>query len=73
MGSMSIMHWGIVLVVVLLLFGTKKLSSAGSDLGKAVRGFKDGVKGVDENASVPSDPAAKPVAAIEEKPEHEKV
>jgi sec-independent protein translocase protein TatA len=53
MGSFSIMHWGIVLVIVLLLFGTKKLSSAGTDLGKAIKGFKDGVAGVDDAASAP--------------------
>jgi sec-independent protein translocase protein TatA len=45
MGSLSIWHWIIVLVVVTLVFGTKKLGSVGSDLGKAVKGFKDGVKG----------------------------
>ncbi|QBQ37664.1 Sec-independent protein translocase subunit TatA [Pseudoduganella plicata] len=44
MGSMSIWHWLIVLVVVMLVFGTKKLGNIGSDLGKAVKGFKDGVK-----------------------------
>lgn len=44
MGSFSIWHWLIVLVVVLLIFGTKKLKNAGSDLGAAVKGFKDGVK-----------------------------
>jgi len=44
MGSMSIWHWLIVLVVVLLIFGTKKLRNIGSDLGGAVRGFKDGMK-----------------------------
>jgi sec-independent protein translocase protein TatA len=54
MGSMSIWHWVIVLVVVILLFGTKKLGNIGSDLGKAVKGFKDGVKGEDEKpTSVP--------------------
>jgi sec-independent protein translocase protein TatA len=54
MGSMSIWHWVIVLVVVILLFGTKKLGNIGSDLGKAVKGFKDGVKGEDEKStSVP--------------------
>jgi len=41
---MSIWHWMIVLVVVLLIFGTKKLRNIGSDLGGAVRGFKDGMK-----------------------------
>ena len=44
MGSLSIWHWLIVLVVVLLVFGTKKLRNIGSDLGGAVKGFKEGIK-----------------------------
>ncbi|HZV63495.1 MAG TPA: Sec-independent protein translocase subunit TatA [Telluria sp.] len=48
MGSMSIWHWLIVLVVVMLVFGTKKIGNMGSDIGKAVKGFKDGVKGEEE-------------------------
>jgi sec-independent protein translocase protein TatA len=44
MGSFSIWHWLIVLAVVLLIFGTKKLRNIGSDLGGAVKGFKDGMK-----------------------------
>jgi sec-independent protein translocase protein TatA len=44
MGSFSIWHWLIVLVIVLLIFGTKKLRNMGSDLGGAVKGFKDGMK-----------------------------
>lgn len=40
MGGMSIWHWVIVLVVVILVFGTKKLPTLGQDLGKAIRGFK---------------------------------
>jgi sec-independent protein translocase protein TatA len=44
MGSFSVWHWLIVLVIVLLIFGTKKLRNIGADLGGAVRGFKDGVK-----------------------------
>ncbi|OZA13775.1 MAG: Sec-independent protein translocase TatA [Hydrogenophilales bacterium 17-62-8] len=44
MGSFSIWHWLIVLVIVLLVFGTKKLKNIGSDLGGAVKGFKQGVK-----------------------------
>ena len=44
MGSISIWHWVIVLVIVLLIFGTKKLRNMGSDLGGAVKGFKDGMK-----------------------------
>jgi len=48
---LSIWHWVIVLVVVMLIFGTKKISNMGSDLGKAVKGFKDGVKGDEERAA----------------------
>ena len=48
MGSFSIMHWAILLVVIVLVFGTAKLKNAGKDLGGAVKGFKDAVK--DENA-----------------------
>jgi sec-independent protein translocase protein TatA len=44
MGSFSIWHWLIVLVIVMLVFGTKKLRNIGSDLGGAVRGFKEGMK-----------------------------
>jgi sec-independent protein translocase protein TatA len=44
MGGLSIWHWGIVLLIVVLVFGTKKLKNMGSDLGGAVKGFKDGMK-----------------------------
>ena len=44
MGTFSIWHWLIVLLVIILVFGTKKLKNLGSDLGGAVRGFKDGLK-----------------------------
>jgi len=44
MGSLSIWHWLIVLVIVMLVFGTKKLRNVGSDLGGAVKGFKDGMR-----------------------------
>ena len=44
MGSFSIWHWLIVLVIVMLVFGTKKLKNIGSDLGGAVKGFKDGMR-----------------------------
>jgi sec-independent protein translocase protein TatA len=50
MGSFSIWHWLIVLLVVVLIFGTKKLKNIGSDLGSAVKGFKDGVRGANEAA-----------------------
>ena len=44
MGSFSIWHWLIVLVIVMLVFGTKKLRNIGTDLGGAVKGFNDGMK-----------------------------
>lgn len=50
MGSFSIWHWIIVLVIVLLVFGTKKLRNVGGDLGGAVKGFKDALR---EDASAP--------------------
>ena len=56
MGSFSVWHWLIVLVIVMLVFGTKKLGNMGSDIGKAVKGFKDGVK----DGSTSADPATPP-------------
>jgi sec-independent protein translocase protein TatA len=50
MGSFSIWHWLIVLLVIVLIFGTKKLRNIGSDLGGAVKGFKEGMKTEDEAA-----------------------
>ena len=44
MGSFSIWHWLIVLLIVVMVFGTKKLRNMGGDLGGAVKGFKDGMK-----------------------------
>ena len=60
MGSFSIWHWLIVLVIVMLVFGTKKLRNIGQDLGGAVKGFKEGMKegGADQaGAPPPSAPA----------------
>ncbi|HLX23002.1 MAG TPA: Sec-independent protein translocase subunit TatA [Usitatibacter sp.] len=51
MGGLSIWHWLILLVIVLLVFGTKKLRNIGADLGGAVKGFKDGMKGGEEAAN----------------------
>jgi sec-independent protein translocase protein TatA len=48
MGSFSIWHWLIVLLVVVLIFGTKKLRNIGEDLGGAVKGFKEGMKGSED-------------------------
>jgi len=50
MGSFSIWHWLIVLLVVILIFGTKKLRNIGSDLGGAVKGFKEGMRSDDDAA-----------------------
>jgi len=59
MGSLSIWHWLIVLVIVMLIFGTKKLRNIGADLGGAVRGFKDGMReGGTEKAAEPGGAAA---------------
>jgi len=51
MGSFSIWHWLVVLVIIMLVFGTKKLRNIGQDLGGAVKGFKDGVKEADSEAA----------------------
>ena len=56
MGSFSIWHWLIVLLVVVLIFGTKKLKNIGSDLGGAVKGFKDGMKSGGESAYAATPP-----------------
>lgn len=50
MGSMSWVHWLIVLVVVVVVFGTKKLRNAGGDLGAAIRSFRKGLNETDEEA-----------------------
>ncbi|MCE1243890.1 Sec-independent protein translocase subunit TatA [Oryzomicrobium sp.] len=58
MGSFSIWHWLIVLVIVLLVFGTKKLRNIGQDLGGAVKGFKEGMKEGDNSApAAPAQPS----------------
>ncbi len=58
MGSFSIWHWLIVLLIVVMVFGTKKLKNMGSDLGGAVKGFKDGMKdgtaSADEKSAAPA-------------------
>lgn len=58
MGSFSIWHWLIVLVIVMLVFGTKKLRNMGQDLGGAVKGFKEGMR--DANAEQSAPPAQQP-------------
>ena len=61
MGSFSIWHWLIVLLVVVLVFGTKKLRNVGKDLGGAVSDFKSGMKGGEEATKAAAE--APPVAA----------
>jgi sec-independent protein translocase protein TatA len=66
MGSFSIWHWLIVLLIIVLIFGTKKLKNIGSDLGGAVKGFKDGMR--DGSADDKSTAAAQVQASVEAKP-----
>lgn len=56
MGGFSIWHWAIVLLIVVMVFGTKKLRNMGGDLGSAVKGFKDGMR--DGGASAADDKTA---------------
>lgn len=68
MGSFSIWHWVIVLVIIMLVFGTKKLGNIGADLGKAVKGFKDGVKNAEEDKpATPGQVADKTTIDVEAK------
>ncbi len=64
MGSFSIWHWLIVLVIVMLVFGTKKLRNIGQDLGGAVKGFKDGMK-TSEDSKEPKEQIAQASGATE--------
>ncbi len=67
MGSFSIWHWLIVLVIILLVFGTKKLRNMGGDLGGAVKGFKDGMR---DGSEKPVDPATTANSAAVTPPPH---
>jgi len=64
MGSISIWHWLIVLVVVVLIFGTKKLRNIGQDLGGAVKGFKEGMKNAEGDPGAAKDAAETPSPQI---------
>lgn len=61
MGSFSIWHWLIVLLIVVMVFGTKKLRNIGSDLGGAVKGFKDGMK---EGSAPPQEQPTAPTSQV---------
>jgi sec-independent protein translocase protein TatA len=65
MGSFSIWHWIIVLVVVVLVFGTKKLRNAGSDLGSAIRSFRKGLSEDEPAKQIDAEPEAGKTAAGE--------
>lgn len=73
MGSFSIWHWLIVLVIVMLIFGTKKLRNIGQDLGGAVKGFKDGIKEGTAEAKPVEPPAQQVGHTIEGEAKKEKV
>ncbi|HEX4523819.1 MAG TPA: Sec-independent protein translocase subunit TatA [Casimicrobiaceae bacterium] len=61
MGSLSIWHWMIVLLVVVLIFGTKKLRNIGQDLGGAVKGFKEGMKAPEPEQPAPGSAPAQQI------------
>lgn len=65
MGGLSIWHWLIVLLVVVLIFGTKKLTNIGKDLGGAVKGFKEGMKTEEGSESAQSAPSQIPGKTID--------
>lgn len=70
MGTFSIWHWIIVLVIVVLVFGTKKLRNLGGDLGSAIKGFKDGMKESEtENTTSQSTHTNAPIIEVEAKKE----
>ncbi|SFE07632.1 sec-independent protein translocase protein TatA [Nitrosomonas sp. Nm166] len=70
MGTFSIWHWIIVLVIVVLVFGTKKLRNLGTDLGNAIKGFKEGMRESEtENTISQSTPMKEPIIEIESKGE----
>jgi len=64
MGSFSIWHWLIVLLVVVLIFGTKKLRNVGKDLGGAVSDFKQGMKGGEEASKGNVESTAQPAPQV---------
>ena len=65
MGSFSIWHWLIVLLIVVMIFGTKKLKNIGTDLGGAVKGFKEGMKDGAAEADKPAGQVTSASAAKE--------
>ena len=71
MGSMSITHWLIVLVIVVLLFGTKKLTNIGGDLASAIKNFRKGLQDDDKpQPQLKADPEPGATGAAEQKREN---
>jgi sec-independent protein translocase protein TatA len=73
MGGLSIWHWLIVLIIVALIFGTKKLRNAGEDLGAAIKSFRKGMQDGDGKSETPqlkADAAPDAPAAAETKREN---
>jgi sec-independent protein translocase protein TatA len=67
MGAMSIWHWLIVLVIVLVLFGSNRLGDVGKGLGEGIRNFKKGIAGGDDEKAT-ADPSDKPNAEPPKEP-----
>lgn len=72
MGSFSIWHWLVVLVIVLLVFGTKRLTSGAKDLGSAVKEFKKGMRDEDKPAAQLSDESRGADKSAEKQAEHDR-
>jgi sec-independent protein translocase protein TatA len=71
MGEFSIWHWLIVLVIVMLIFGTNKLRNMGTDLGAAVRGFKEGMREGEAAREPPQDAQPQLAAKVSEREAHD--
>ena len=69
MGGFSIWHWLIVLVVVALIFGTKRLRNVGEDIGSAIKGFRKGMQDSDAQPQLKADPPPVTPAPAESKSE----
>ncbi|WP_313495400.1 Sec-independent protein translocase subunit TatA [Stenotrophomonas sp.] len=72
MGSFSIWHWLVVLVIVLLVFGTKRLTSGAKDLGSAVKEFKKGMRDEDKPAAQLGDESRDAAKSSEKQAEHDR-
>jgi len=69
MGGFSIWHWLVLLVIIALVFGTKKLRNVGEDVGAAIKGFKKGMQDGDDKAQLKADPPAESAGATNSKAE----